>query len=532
MKFFTANRSQQNLLGYSVEDFAKSDEKSHFVVETVSKLNLDELYNRYSNQGAEAYPPDMMLALWFYAYSECQTKTRQLEKLCHYDTRYIYISCNLRPDHTTLSRFRQNNLDLLEDYFLQIILMAEEEGIVDLKHISIDGTKMQASSSVSQSVKEDQLKRKIDALRKDIKHYMQRCNWVEQGSTDEVDLESLRQEKERLETLEKDLLERQRQLKERKQKLKPEHRKNHKINLVEPEARHMSTIKGPGYNAQIAVDNESKLIIANDTTDAPNDQNQFSSMHQKVEKNIPSDTKRTYTADSGYHSLDQLEYIEEQNIDATIADPTPQNRSKRSKPTSAATILKEKRKIERKDFAYHAQEDYYECPAGEKLSYVQNKGLSKIYRTTKTACGSCQLAPFCLSSKKRIKQLQRDKREPLAEKMSRKLLSDKSRFRMIRRAASVEPVFGNIKQNLGYRRFHLRGLKKVKGEFNLMCIAHNLNILFKTLQTRRLAAAIYALSIEINQHITISKIRVAIIARKMARFLMFPQKVGYVGIVC
>jgi transposase len=118
MKFFAANRSQQNLLGYSVEDFAKSDAKSHFIVKTVSQLKLGELYNRYSNQGGEAYPPDMMLALWFYAYSEGNTSTRQIEKLCHYDTRYIYVSCNLRPDHTTLSRFRQNNLDLLENYFI------------------------------------------------------------------------------------------------------------------------------------------------------------------------------------------------------------------------------------------------------------------------------------------------------------------------------------------------------------------------------------------------------------------------------
>jgi len=529
MKFFTANRSQQNLLGYSVDDFAKSDEKSHFIVETLSKLNLDELYGRYSNQGAEAYPPDMMLALWFYAYSEGQTKTRQLEKLCHYDTRYIYISCNLRPDHTTLSRFRQNNFDLLEDYFLQIILMAEKEGILDLKHISIDGTKMQASSSVSKSVKEDQLKRKIDALRKDIKHYMQRCNWVEQGSVDDLDLDSLRQEKERLEILEKKLLERQQQLKERKEKLKSEHRKNHKINLVEPEARHMSKVNGPGYNAQIAVDNETKLIVANDTTDDPNDQTQFSSVHRKVEKNIPSNNERTYTTDSGYHSLDQLEYIEEHHIDATIADPTPHHRTTNAKPTSAATILEEKRKVERKDFAYHTQEDYYECPAGDKLLYVENKGRSKVYRAA--ACRSCELAQFCLSSKKRIKQIHRDNREQLAEKMNRKLQTDKSKFRMKKRSVSVEPVFGNIKQNLGFRRFNLRGLKKVKGEFNLMCIAHNLNILFKTMQTKRLAAVTYALQIKISQHVAISKIRVAINVQKMARVLIFPQKVAYVGIV-
>jgi transposase len=528
MKFITVNRSQQNLLGYSVEDFAKSDAKSHFIVKMVSQLKLDELYNRYSSQGGEAYPPDMMLALWFYAYSEGNTSTRQIEKLCHYDTRYIYISCNLRPDHTTLSRFRQNNLDLLEDYFIQIVLLAEKEGIIDLKHLSIDGTKIKASCSMKHSIKEDQLERKIDVLRRDIKQYMQRCNWVEQGAIDELDLETLRQEKERLEALEKKLLERKRQLKERKEKLKLEHRKNHMINLVEPEARLMPHADGPSYNAQIAVDNETRLIIANDTTDDPNDQNQFSSVHQKVEENIPEDAERTYTCDSGYHSLDQLEYIEENHIDATIADPTPHHRSNNSKPTSMATILKQRKKVERKDFTYHVEEDYYECPAGDKLMYVGNKGRHKVYRAK--SCKSCELAQFCLSSKKRIKQLHRDHREELAEKMSCQLQSDKSKIRMMIRAISVEPVFGNMKQNLGFRRFNLRGLKKVKGEFNLMCIAHNLNILFKTMHPKRLAAITYALQIKIDQHIAISKNIVAKIVKKLAIVLIIPQKVKYAEI--
>jgi transposase len=357
---------------------------------------------------------------------------------------------------------------------------------------------------------------------------MQRCNWVEQGAIDVLDLETLRQEKERLEALERKLLERQRQLKERKEKLKPEHRKNHQINLVEPEARFMPHADGPSYNAQIAVDNETRLIITNDTTDDPNDQNQFSSVHQKTEKNIPKDVERTYTCDSGYHSLDQLEYIEENHIEATIADPTPYHRSNNSNLTSKATILKQKRKVERKDFSYHSDEDYYECPAGDKLKYVGNQGRSKVYRAN--ACKSCELAQFCISSKKRIRHIHRDQREELAERMSHKLKSDKSKFRMMMRAISVEPVFGNIKQNLGFRRFNLRGLKKVKGEFNLMCTAHNLNILFKTMHTKRLTAVTYALQIKINQHIVISKNIVAKIVQKLARKLIFPQKVKYAGI--
>ncbi|WP_044281346.1 transposase [Caldithrix abyssi] len=124
MSFITYNRSQMNLFGYSVEDFARDDPKSRFVVELVSRLDLSALYSRYSSQGGDSYAPDMMLALWFYAYSNGITSTRKLEELCKYDTRYIYITGNQHPDHSTLSRFRKAHLDLLDQYFVEILLIA------------------------------------------------------------------------------------------------------------------------------------------------------------------------------------------------------------------------------------------------------------------------------------------------------------------------------------------------------------------------------------------------------------------------
>ena len=137
MGFIKADRTQQDLFGYRISDFAKSDAKSQFIVDIISRLDLTTLFQRYSDQGGDSYAPDMMLGLWFYAYSQSESSSRKLEELCQYDTRYIYLSCNLRPDHTTLSRFRKAHLDLLSGYFVQILLIAEQEGITDLKHISI-----------------------------------------------------------------------------------------------------------------------------------------------------------------------------------------------------------------------------------------------------------------------------------------------------------------------------------------------------------------------------------------------------------
>ncbi len=519
MGFIIADRTQQDLFGYRISDFAKSDAKSRFIVDIISRLNLTTLFQRYSDQGGDSYSPDMMLGLWFYAYSQGESSSRKLEEFCRYDTRYIYLSCNLNPDHTTLSRFRKAHLDLLSEYFVQILLIAEQEGITDLKHISIDGTKMKAAASARHSYKEDQLDRRIEAIRKDIAHYMQRCIFAEQGSselsfgqTGEIDLETLQEERRRLEALEKKLLERRGQLQERKKTIKSEYRDNHRINIIEPEAKSMSKIDGPGYNGQLAVDCQNNIIVANDVNDETHDRYQFKNMHQKTEENMPSDSNRAYTADAGYHSLDQLEYANDNNVDVLIADQKPFDRSINSHPSSIETIQNEGKKVERRDFTYNKDEDYYQCPAGDKLYRVSTQKKAAIYRAK--ACVGCPIASNCLNGKSKIKQIHRDHREKLAEEMARKLLKDETKDRMKKRATSVEPVFGNIKHNLGFRRFCLAGLTQVKGEFNLMCIAHNLNTIYNLITAKRLAALAFVNQVRKNQLIVISKIVVAIFFHK------------------
>ncbi len=528
MGYITTDRSQADLLGYRIEDFAKADLKSRFVVDIVSQLDLSALYARYSTQGGDSYAPDMMLALWFFGYSEDQIHTRDLEQSCKFDTRYMYITGSQRPDHTTLSRFRKANIDLMSEYFVQILLLAQESGISDFKHIAIDGTKIRAKNSGRHSFTEDQLNKKIENLRKDIAHYMQRCDLAEQSAEDELDLDALRAEKARLEELEQKLIKRKEQLQERKQTLKPEHRDKHQINLIEPEARFMSKSEGPSYNAQAAVDTETHLIVVPDVTDQPNDQGQLIPMIQQVDKNISADPDRSYTADAGYHNTEDLELLKENHTDIIAADPKPNNRTIGHKPTPVETILEEQKKVERKDFVYHGDGNYYQCPNGNKLVPVKNKGRRTVYRAE--GCQDCPLFNLCIPGKKQVKQIQRSHKEAVAEWMALKLSTDEAKTRMKIRATTVEPVFGNIKQNLGFRRFSLKDLQNARGEYNLMCIAHNLNILFKMIQDGRLTAFNYASFLRINQFMAISKIILTKFVMRIVRTNFHPPKNLYASI--
>lgn len=515
MAFYKYNRNQLVLFSSSIADRVPQSDKSRFIVQLVSRLNLDSLYARYSDQGNDAYPPDMMLALWFYAYSNGISSTRVLEEFCSYDARYIYVSADLKPDHSTLSRFRKANLDLLQEYFVQMIKLGEESKLSEFKEVNIDGTKLKASASKKQSRDSAGLSGKLHAVRAEIRDYMARCDLAESVEGAGADLGNIRSEIERLKTMEARLVARGEQLEERKRGLKKEHRKNHQINLTDPDARVMHKVQGPGYNAQLAVDSKTHLVVAHDVVSDPNDQNQFSNMHQRCESNLGEEKERKYNLDSGFHSAEQLAYAEDNKVDVVIADPIPEHRSNQDHPTEMKILLLEQRTLQRSDFTYHQDEDYYQCPAGERLTFLSGykyrKTKGRIYQSPE--CEGCRLLKLCLPKKSKIglRRIHRSDQEGYAERMRDKLKSEDAKKRLKQRATTVEPVFGNIKENLGFRRFSLRGLEQVRGEFTLICIAHNLNILSKWLGDSLLPLNLFTQYIPYYVHSILSKTKVNLV---------------------
>lgn len=301
MGFISNDREQMRLLGYSLDDFVPKDAKCR-------RLDLRELYARYSDQGNDAFEPGIMLATWFFAYAEGITSTRRLEELCKRDMHYLYVSAMLEPDHTSFSRFRQRHVDLLPRYFVQIVSWALEQGLSEFKVISVDGTKMQAASSIKHNKDQAALARYLEKVRADIAGYFEQS-----GREDLADLQALEQT----------LQERTEQLEARQAEMKSEHRDQHTINLLEPEACVMPKVNGglslPGYNAQISVDTNTQLIVAADVVQDRNDQRQFQHQHQKVEQTLGQSPERSYVADAGYHSLEQLAYVDSHHVQAVLA---------------------------------------------------------------------------------------------------------------------------------------------------------------------------------------------------------------------
>jgi transposase len=475
MGFITADRDQIGILGYSLRDFIEEDSKTLFIKKIIDELDLQELYSKYSTQGGEAYDPKIMLSIIFLSYSEGITSSRKIERACKKDMDFIYISGNLRPDHCSISRFRQLHLELVEKYFIRIVLIAKKMGISDFKRLSIDESKIQASSSKRKSYREKGLDKYISGVEKDIKEYLKKSETEDETERKktEVKIEKLEKKKQILEKRREELI-------GNKKELQLKDRENHQINIVEPEAKMMKHSGGkgmPSYNTQIVIDTKSGLIISNDTVQDRNDEKQFNKQQKKSEETLGDDKEREYIADTGYNSIEELKKVSEEGINAYIGVGPEE------KQESVEEIKQSGRKIKKSDFRYDKTNNQYKCPNGDLLEYIGDYIKSGLeiskYRTKK--CAECILLNQCHGIKRsygKYKTIVRDKREKYADEMKEKMRSKKGKEMMNLRRQTVEPVFGNLKSNLGFRRFNLRGLEKAKGEFNLMCIGHNINKLF------------------------------------------------------
>jgi len=427
--------------------------------EVVDRLDLGSLYACWQEGGRGFYDPGMMLKLLFFAYCDGERYSRQIAKRIKYDIRYQYFTGNFRPKYRTICRFRTIDVELLASYFVQIVALCEELGLVDVSLVAIDGTKLKASAARGRTYR----KRDLDKLAARYRRML-----LDDLAADRVDIgaEGLDDEAkgdEDSEAAGHKPVDR-RALKRRVgEALKRLGDGESEVNLTDGDAKLMKTSDGgirPCYNGQIAVDNN-QIIVAADISGRVNDVDNLRGMVEQTHENIATRAGK-YLADGGYYTRSNLKYAVAEGLDIYIP---PINGHQESED-----------KYKRNDFTYDERTDSYLCPAGERLAYsgsrYQGDIMVKTYACSSLKCKVCKLKSQCTSSRRR--QLNISQVYSHEQALAEKLASPSGRKVYNRRRSLVEPVFGNIKFNMGFNRFCLRGLRKVKIEFLLMCIAHNL----------------------------------------------------------
>ena len=415
--------------------------------EVVTRLDLRELYARYREAGRAFYDPAMMLKVWFLGYCDGVRSSRSLEKHLRYDLRFRYFSGSLRPDFHTLSRFRQRNLDLLAGYFAELITRCATAGLLDVSIVALDGTKIRASSSARRTRRGQ----RADALTQRLAEELARDAAAEEDPVgDEAMRETGGAGERHEETAEQDARAAGDSVDD------PERN-------TDPDARFMKTSEGvlrPCYNAQVIVE-QHQLIVAAEVSACAEDSVEFRAMVEQAQQTVNTPLGKV-TADAGYYSGQNLKYAHAEGIE--LYSPIPRS----------GRVPDER--FGRQAFTYDQGEDRYRCPQGVWLSFrksrTRHRVTSRIYRAPRGACRACAVRQQCTRGAVRTLQISEVAEEE--QRMMAKLASREGKRIYDRRKCLVEPVFGNIKFNLGVARFGLRTLAKVRGEFFLVCIAHNL----------------------------------------------------------
>jgi transposase len=456
-----------------------------------------------------------MLKLLIYGYMNNTYSSRRIETLCRRDINFMWLlNGEASPDHNTIARFRQNFSKEIADVFKQVTVMLAQNKEIDFENVFIDGTKIEANANRYSFVwkgTNDKLREKlfskIEAFAKQISlHYAAVVKFDRQAATKTLEdvlffLEQLMQFKgltkvygkgKHKTALQKDidvcleLLEKQRKynaydavFKDRRSFSKTD--KDATFMRMKEDHMRNGQLK-PGYNIQMAVN--SGYIVGNMVCSDRNDVNSLVPFLKTLEKPF-----KNIVADSGYESEEAYAFLQENGYESYIK---PQNYEARKTKAYKMQIGK------RENMIYDSASDVYICHNGKKLLPTYNRQKRSptgyLQNITTYACESCKDCPF----KERCTKSKTDKQidvsrvfNDLREKSYRNISSTKGRELMLNRSIQAEGVFAVIKENFGFRKFLLRGMKNVSTEVNLLALAYNISKFHIKIQNCRLKTHIY-----------------------------------------
>jgi transposase len=421
-----------------------------FLLDTVPQLDVSRFYAPYETEtrGAPPFDPAMMVCLLLYAYCVGVFSSRKIALACERNLAFIAIVGQDRPDFRTISDFRKLHLEAFKDVFVQVVRLAGEAGLVKLGNVSTDGTKIQGNASRHKAMSYGYMTKEVERLREEIETLVTQAYQQDEAEEaalgsrrgDELPAELARRE-DRLATIEAAMhrlearakaeadAERQRRAEVEAERARTGKTRRGKgpapvddtpadkaqTNFTDPELYIMQTHnKGWEYcgNAQVSVDGACQIIIACDVTDASNDKQQAAPVAQAT---------LTTLAQAG---------IERPTDESGVLQPIPATLDSGYYSEAAAQTLE--------DLGF----DPY-MATGRQKHHAPEAEASDVPATAK-------------------------------ERMAAKVRTPDGKAFYARRKVIVEPVFGQIKEVRGFRRFLLRGLAKIRGEWRLVCLTHNL----------------------------------------------------------
>jgi transposase len=305
-RFLTYSPEQGYLLPRRVEEELGEKHLCFFIRRVVRRLDMSGFEQEYSAEGGTLYAPELMLSVWLYAYASGITSARRIERRLVEDLAFRYLAAEARVDNWTLSAFRRRHGRAINDAFTQVLEMVRDSGYGKLGRVAIDSTRVKANACRDRIDTEQKLRNQRAKLRRQVRRWQQACDG------DDAETGGLQAE---LEKAEQQLAEMPRRL----QKLRKSGQA--KLSRSDEEARFLRKRGGRftlGYTAEVAVSDD-HFIVGQRVGQEHNDNASLVPMVQKVEQECGSPPQQVM-ADSGYFSLENLKYLEQQGIDGYVPD--------------------------------------------------------------------------------------------------------------------------------------------------------------------------------------------------------------------
>jgi transposase len=422
------DRRQGLLLPPWPSDWLPEGHLAWFVIDAVEQLNIDTLLAKYreGGKGEQAYPPRVMLALLIYSYCTGTFASRKIAAQIEDSVAFRVIAAGLTPGHRTICRFREAHLDEFQRLFVQVVQLAQEAGLVKMGTIAIDGSKVKANASKHKAMSYDRMLMEEKKLRSEIRKLTQAAR--EQDDIDDQDFgpdfrgdelpQELSSRKTRLQTIQAA----KKRLEERK--------------AAEAEAKQTAAQKESGDAKPEATKSERALP-------EPRDQENFTDPDSRIMPTAGKSFEQSYNAQVAVDAKAQI-------VVAASVSQSPKDMGLLMPVVNAAfenTETIPKRVLA--DAGYKNERDLQQLQDLGIDGYVSIGREGKTVRVPSADC-------------------------PSSQAMLKKLATKRGRARYRRRKGLVEPVFGWVKRVLGFRAFSLRGLRKVAGEWSLVCLALNL----------------------------------------------------------
>jgi transposase len=449
VRFITIDYDTPLILPPNLRDWVPTDHLAHFILDAVEEMDLRRIKVNERGTGSEQYPPRMLLALLLYCYATGLFSSRRIEQAT-YDSVPVRMICgDTHPDHDTICTFRRENQALLQETFVRVLEMAQALKFLQVGQITVavDGTKVMANASKHSAVSYEHAGKTIQQLDLEVKELMAKAEQADSTPLqDGLSIpEEITRRQERKAALQKaraeiearararyavELAEHEKKRVERAAKEKrgegsrgqppkaptPEPGPSDQYNFTDPQSRIMKAGSGQhfeqSYNAQAAVEVESRLIVGERVSQACNDKQELVPTVAAVA--TPVESVAAVLADSGFYSAAAVRAVEQ--------TPTGQ-----ATGTTVYAALEKKEHHRTVNDLEKTEEPVAPAPGAEWTEVMKHRLKTK---------------------------------------------EGKARYKL--RQQTVEPVFGIIKSVMGFRQFLLRGLEKVGLEWQWVCVAYNL----------------------------------------------------------